>query len=140
MSDLDAFFDSFGSSSRPATPQTSNAGKRQADSRPETRVRVNWPARVLLPNGAVQLLRVHDLTENGAGFAASSALPSHQTLTFAIAVPDINGSRAITVVTGTIRVANMTIRGLDAHCGGPWIEIKADARALLNRWIRRLRK
>jgi hypothetical protein len=139
MADIDDLFNGVSGSASGASPSPRRA-KASAESRRETRVRANWPARVLLPNGAVQALWVYDLAESGVGFAASAALPANQVLTFAIAVPDLNGSSAVIPITGTVRVAHMTIRGPEVHCGGPWITISREARDLLEGWIRHLRK
>jgi hypothetical protein len=135
MSSLDDLFDA--PAGPPPAPRP--AAKPAAENRKEGRVRVNWPARVLRADGSFQNLRVYDLCETGAGFMAGSALPTNAVLTFAIAVPDFNGGHGHQVVTGTLKTAHMTIRGPDVHCGGPWITLGADAREILNKWIRKLR-
>jgi hypothetical protein len=111
-----------------------------ADHRKEMRVRANWPARVLLPDNRVVELTVLDLSESGVGLVSGIGIPANSVLQIALATPGLDDPTKITPVTGTIRTTHMTVKGHDVHCGGTWVTIAADQRALVDQWVRRLRK
>lgn len=129
----------FGSPASPPSPFAA-AAKPGADNRKESRVRANWPARVLLPGDRIVELAVHDLSESGVGLVSQVGIPANTVLQVALAVPGLNDPTKITPVTGTIKTTHMTIKGHDVHCGGMWVTIAADQRELVNQWVRRLRK
>ena len=134
--EVDGLFDA----SAPAPPVFSPARKSAPDQRKESRVRVNWQARVLLPDGRVIELQVHDLSEGGIGLVSQVGIPANTVLTFAIAVPGLHEPAKIKAVTGTMKTTHMTVKGNDVHCGGLWVGIPSESLELLNQWIRRLRK
>ena len=114
--------------------------KPSADNRKESRVRANWPARVLLPGERVLQLNVFDLSESGVGLISDVGIPAFTVLTIALAVPGLHDPGKITPVSGTIKTTHMTVRGHFVHCGGLWVQIPAESRELINQWVRRLRK
>ena len=120
-----------------ASPLGAKAG---ADNRRETRVRANWPARVLLAPDRIVELNVFDLSESGIGLITEVGIPAHSVLQVALAVPGLNDPGKITPVSGTIKTAHMTVKGHYIHCGGLWVEIPTASRDLINQWVRRLRK
>ena len=133
--DADALF---GGAPTPApSPFGAKAG---ADNRRESRVRANWPARVLLASDRIIELNVFDLSESGVGLVTETGIPAHSVLTIALAVPGLNDPTKITPVSGTIKTTHMTIKGPVIHCGGIWVEIPTASRDLINQWVRRLRK
>jgi len=136
--DQDDVDDMFGSA--PAAPRTPFPAKPSADHRKESRVRANWRARVLLPDQRVVELNIFDLSESGMGLVSEIGIPPFSVLTIALAVPDLNDSKRITAIRGTIKTTHMTVRGQFIHCGCTWAEISADGRDLVNQWVRRLRK
>jgi hypothetical protein len=123
--------------SPPTSPFPSKPG---ADHRKESRVRANWPARVLLPGERVVELNVCDVSENGVGLVSEVGIPAHSVLHIALAVPGLNDPGKITPVTGMIKTTHMTVRGPLVHCGGTWVQVASDQHELVNQWIRRLRK
>lgn len=135
--DADALFDL---PARTPPPLSQPAPAPSADSRRETRVKVSWPARVQLPNGRVVDLRVRDLSESGLGLLTDVNIPANSVLNFAMGVPGLNEPTKITPVTGTIKTTYLVLQGPDLCCGGMWVSLPEDSRALLNKWIRRLRK
>ena len=124
----------------PAAPPTPFPAKPSADHRKESRVRANWRARVLLPDQRVVELNIFDLSESGMGLVSEIGIPPFSVLTIALAVPDLNDSKRITAIRGTIKTTHMTVRGQFIHCGCTWVEIPADGRELVNQWVRQLRK
>ena len=123
-----------------ATPPPPFAAKPAADNRKEGRVRVNWPARVLLASDRIVQLNVFDLSESGIGLVSEVGIPAHSVLPLALAVPGLHDATKITPVSGTIKTTHMTVKGHYIHCGGLWVEIPAASRDLINQWVRRLRK
>jgi hypothetical protein len=113
--------------------------KAAPDNRRESRVRVNWPARVLLAPDRIVQLNVSDVSESGVGLISELGIPAHSVLTIALAVPGLNDSGKVTPVSGTIRTTHMTVKGPFIHCGGTWVEIPTASRDLINQWVRRLR-
>lgn len=109
------------------------------DARKEVRAKVKWAARVQLVDGAVVEMRVCDISEGGIGLAGEVGITPNSVLTCAVAVPDLNDPKQITVVVGTIRTTHATVRGLDLIYGGTWVKNDASAQDLLKKWIRRLR-
>jgi hypothetical protein len=115
------------------------AAKPSADNRRESRVRVNWQARVLLGAGRIVELNLFDLSESGVGLVTEVGIPANSVLQVALAVPGLNEPKKITPVTGTIKTTHMTVKGHYIHCGGQWVELPSASRDLLNQWVRRLR-
>jgi len=139
--DQDEADELFGGGSAAAPPPPPLAGKPpSADNRKETRVRANWQARVLLPSDRVVELNVFDLSESGVGLISEVGIPAHTVLQVALAVPGLHDPTRITPVTGTIKTTYVVVKGNDLFCGGMWVSLPADARDLLDKWIRRLRK
>jgi hypothetical protein len=137
-SDQDNVDDLFGGA--PAAAPAPSAANPSADHRKESRVRAKWRARVLLPDQRIVELNTFDLSESGMGLISEVGIPAASLLTIALAVPDQHDSKKITVVRGTIKTTHMTVRGQFIHCGSTWVEISADARELVNQWVRHLRK
>jgi len=139
--DIDALFDAPAPPTpvQPASPLP-GVGSASADGRKEQRVKVSWPARVQLPNGKVIELRVRDLSESGVGLLTTHHIPPNSVLNFAVGVPGLHEATKITPVTGTIKTTYVVVKGNDLFCGGMWVSLPADARDLLDKWIRRLRK
>ncbi len=133
--EADALFGSTAASPKPAA-----AGKAKEENRKESRVRVNWQARVLLASDRIVELSVFDLSESGVGLISEIGIPAHSVLPLALAVPGLNDPHKITPVSGTIKTTHMTVRGHFVHCGGLWVEIPTASRDLINQWVRRLRK
>jgi hypothetical protein len=123
-----------------APPPAPFAAKPTAENRKESRVRVNWPARVLLPGDRIVQLNLSDLSESGVGLVSEIGIPAFSVLTIAVAVPGLNDANKITPVSGTIKTTHMTVRGPLIHCGGLWVQIPSESRELINQWVRRLRK
>ena len=121
----------------PASPFPTKPG---IENRKEPRVRANWQARVLLPDGRVVQLNVFDLSESGLGLVSELGIPAHSVLQIALAVPGLNDPHKITPVTGTIKTTHMTVKGPLVHCGGMWVTLPGESRDLVNQWVRRLRK
>ena len=137
-SDQDEADDLFGgaaSSHKPSFP-----ARQSADNRKESRVRASWTARVLLPSDRVVQLNLFDLSESGIGLVSEVGIPAHSVLQIALAVPGLDDPGKITPVTGTIKTTHMTVKGHYIHCGGMWVQVPADGRDLINRWVRRLRR
>ncbi len=133
--EADALFDS------PAVPpKPPAAAKPKEENRKESRVRVNWQARVLLASDRIVELNVFDLSESGIGLISEVGIPAHTVLNIALAVPGLHDPTKITPVSGTIKTTHMTVRGHYIHCGGLWVEIPTTSRDLINQWVRRLRK
>ena len=129
----------FGSpAAAPASPFA--AAKPGVENRKESRVRVNWQARVLVQGGRVVELNLFDLSESGVGLVSEVGIPANSVLQIALAVPGLNDSTKITPVTGTVKTTHMTVKGPLIHCGGMWVTIASDQRELINQWVRRLRK
>ena len=137
-SDQDEADDLFGGAA-PA-PKPPLPAKQSADSRKESRVRANWPARVLLAGDRVVQLNLFDLSESGLGLVSEVGIPAHSVLQIALAVPGLDDPGKITPVAGTIKTTHMTVKGHYVHCGGTWVQIPADGRDLINQWVRRLRR
>lgn len=138
--DIDALFDAPAPPS-PVLPVVSpQQSAMSSDGRKEQRVKVSWPARVQLPNGKVIELRVRDLSESGVGLLTTHHIPPSSVLNFAMGVPGLHEQTRITPVTGTIKTTYVVVKGNDLFCGGMWVSLPADARDLLDKWIRRLRK
>ena len=139
--DIDALFD-LPPPAAPVLPASPLPGlaSPSADSRKEPRVKVSWPARVQLPNGRVIELRVRDLSESGLGLLTEHHIPPASVLNFVVAVPSLNEASRMTPVAGTIRTTYVVVKGVDLFCGGTWVQLPADGRDLLDKWIRRLRK
>ena len=133
--DADALF----GSAAAAPSKAPAAGKPGTDNRKESRVRVNWQARVLLPGDRIVQLAVFDLAESGIGLISEIGIPANSVLPLAVAVPGLDDSKKITSVSGTIRTTHMTVRGHYVHCGGQWVQIPPESRELINQWMRRLR-
>jgi hypothetical protein len=129
----------FGAAPPPPSPFAAKPGA-GADGRKETRVRANWPARVLLPGNRIVELAIHDLSESGVGLVSEGGIPAHSVLQVALAVPGLNDATKVTPVTGTIKTTHMTVKGHYVHCGGMWVTIASDQRDLVDQWVRRLRK
>ena len=134
--DADALF----GSAPVAPPKAPAAAKPGADNRKESRVRVNWAARVLLPGDRIVQLNVFDVAESGIGLISEIGIPAHSVLPLAVAVPGLNDPHKITSISGTIKTTHMTVRGHFVHCGGLWVQIPTESRELVNQWVRRLRK
>ena len=130
--------DLFGSAAPP--PKPAAGAKPKEENRKESRVRVDWRARVLLASDRIVELNVFDLSENGIGLISEVGIPAHSVLNIALAVPGLNDAHKITPVSGTIKTTHMTVRGHFIHCGGLWVEIPMASRDLINQWVRRLRK
>ena len=137
-SDQDEADDLFGGAA-PA-PKPPLPAKQSADSRKESRVRANWPARVLLAGDRVVQLNLFDLSESGVGLVSEVGIPAHSVLQIALAVPGLDDPGKITPVAGTIKTTHMTVKGHYVHCGGIWVQVPADGRDLINQWVRRLRR
>jgi hypothetical protein len=139
--DIDALFDlpAPGAPVLPASPLP-GLPSFSADSRKEHRVKVSWPARVQLLNGRVVELRVRDLSESGVGLLTEQHIPPATVLNFVVAVPSPNEGGTMTPVAGTIKTTYVVIKGVDLFCGGTWVQLPANGRDLLDKWIRRLRK
>jgi hypothetical protein len=135
--DQDAADALFGGAAMAKAPAAAKPG---ADNRKESRVRVNWIARVLLPSDRIVQLSVFDLAESGIGLMSEIGIPAHSVLPLALAVPGLNDPQKITSVSGTIKTTHMTVRGHFVHCGGTWVQIPGESRELINQWVRRLRK
>ncbi len=135
--DADALFDSPAAAPKPPAAAPAKPG---AENRKESRVRVNWAARVLLPGDRIVQLNVFDLAESGIGLISEVGIPAHSVLPLAVAVPGLNDPLKITSVSGTIKTTHMTVRGHFVHCGGLWVQIPVASRDLINQWVRRLRK
>jgi hypothetical protein len=133
---------------RPEEPSTGRSGalggfglpSAEAEGRREQRVKVSWAARVQLPNGRVVDLRARDLSDGGVGLVSDHHIPSYAVLNFAMAVPDLNDPCKITPISGTIKTAYMVVQGPVIYCGGSWVNLPADARDLLGKWIRKLKR
>jgi hypothetical protein len=144
--DIDALFDLPPSSpptSASPMPPASPFGSLSlvgAEGRKEQRVKVSWPGRVQLPNGRVVELRVRDLSESGVGLLSTHHIPPSSVLNFAMGVPGLHEAPRITPVTATIKTTYVVIKGNDLFCGGIWVSLPADARELLDKWMRRLRR
>jgi hypothetical protein len=139
--DIDALFD-LPPPAAPVLPAAPLPGLPSpgVDARKEQRVKVSWPARVQLPNGRVIELRVRDLSEGGVGLLTEHHIPPATVLNFAVAVPGLNEGGKMTPVSGTIKTTYVVVKGLDLFCGGTWVNLPADGRDLIDKWIRRLRK
>lgn len=136
-SDQDEADDLFGGAASSPKPFPA---KPSADNRKESRVRANWPARVLLPSDRIVQLNLFDLSESGLGLVSEVGIPAHSVLQIALAVPGLNDPGKITPVTGTIKTTHMTVKGHYIHCGGMWVQVPADGRVLINQWVKRLRR
>jgi hypothetical protein len=139
--DIDALFD-LPPPAAPVLPASPLPGLPTAssDARKEQRVKVSWPARVQLPGGRVIELRVRDLSESGVGMLTEHHIPPAAVLNFAVAVPELNEGGRITPVAGTIKTTYVVVKGPDLFCGGTWVQLPADGRDLLDKWIRKLRR
>ena len=137
--DVDALFDA---PAPPSPVQSGNPllGAAPVDSRREHRVKVSWPARVQLPGGRVIELRVRDLSESGVGLLTDHAVPPNLVLNFVVGVPGLNEPAKITPVSATIKTTYVVVQGRDLCCGATWVNLPADGRELLDKWIRRLRR
>jgi hypothetical protein len=133
--DADALFGGAAASKPPPF-----ASKPMAEHRKESRVRVNWQARVLLPGDRIVQLNVFDLSESGIGLVTEVGIPAHTVLPLALAVPGLHDPGRITAISGTIKTNYMTVRGQLIHCGGTWVQIPSESCDLLNQWVRRLRQ
>ena len=133
--EADALFGGGASSPKPPFP-----AKAAADHRKESRVRANWPARVLLPSDRIVQLNLFDLSESGIGLVSETGIPAHSVLQIALAVPGLDDASRITPVTGTIKTTHMTVKGHYIHCGGQWVQVPAAGRDLINQWVKRLRR
>jgi hypothetical protein len=111
-----------------------------SESRREQRVKVSWPARAQLPDGRVIELRVRDVSDSGVGLFTPVHLPTGTPLNFAMGVPGLNDPSKITPVTGTLRASYCVVQGNDIHCGGTWVQLPADGRELIGKWIRKIRR
>src|ERR1700748_2284414 len=56
------------------------------DSRTDPRVKVEWPARMQLPDGQVIELKVRDITEGGMGLMGDERIPADNVVTLRVAV------------------------------------------------------
>ena len=137
--DQDKADDLFGGTAA-AQPKPPFPTKPSADNRKESRVRVNWPARVLLANGRIVVMNLFDLSESGIGLVTEMGIPANSVLQIALAVPGLDDPTRITPVSGTIKTTHMTVKGHYIHCGGSWVTIPSESRELINQWVRRLRK
>ena len=111
----------------------------QIDARREPRVNVYWRARLQLPDGRCLEVRVKDISESGLGLIARDAVPAGATLAIALRVPDPGGSAEMTELVGQVKVAYAAMRGYEFGVGLIWVERAHPARALLSRWIAKLR-
>jgi len=136
--DQDEADDLFGGAA--SAPKPPFPAKPSADNRKESRVRANWPARVLLAGDRIVQLNLFDLSESGLGLVSEVGIPAHSVLQIALAVPGLNDSGKITPVTGTIKTTHMTVKGHYIHCGGMWVQLPSDGRDLINQWVKRLRR
>ena len=137
--DTDALFGS--AATPPASPSPSPFGaKTGADNRKESRVRANWPARVLLGNDRIIQMNLFDLSESGLGLVTEIGIPAHSVLQIALAVPGLNEPTKITPISGTIKTTHMTVKGHYIHCGATWVDLPAASRDLINQWVKKLRK
>jgi hypothetical protein len=136
--DVDALFDAPAQPSAvlPNQPMPGPA----PESRRETRVKVNWAARLQLPDGRVIEVKLRDMAESGVGLLTDFHIPPAAVMNFAIAVPRLDEPTKITPVTGTIRTSHVVVQGRDLVCGGTWVSLPSDSRALLDEWIKRLRR
>jgi len=134
LNEIDALFDA------PSSPHDASPSYHAplVESRKEVRVRANWAARVLLPDGSVRDVRLRDLARAGVGFVSQHAVPQHQVLKVAIAVPHVEEFGKLIPVTGAIRITHATFRGADICFGGPWVSLPTEAAELLQRWILKL--
>src|ERR1700751_2635918 len=108
----------FGSAAPPRKPAP--AARQKEENRKESRVRVNWQARVLLAKDRIVQLHLGDLSESGVGLISEIGIPANSMLPIAVAVPGLNDPQRITPVSGTIKTTHMTVRGHLVHCGGLW--------------------
>ena len=148
--DADALFDLAAPMPAPAAPAPAPVHDRSGalggfgmpapEGRREQRVKINWQARVQLPNGRVVELRARDLSEGGVGLISETHIPSYTVLNFAMAVPELNEPSRITAISGTIKTAYMVVQGPVIYCGGTWVNLPSDARDLLAKWVRKLKR
>ena len=110
------------------------------EGRREQRVKISWLARVQFPNGRVVDVRARDLSEGGVGLVSDVHIPSYTVLNFAMAVPGLNEPSRITPISGTLKTAYMVVQGPVIYCGGTWVSLPSDARDLLSKWIRKLKR
>ena len=134
LNDIDALFDAPSSSRKPTAAPSAPV----IESRREVRAKANWAARVLLPDGSVREVRLRDLAQAGVGFVSQHAVPQHQVLKVAVAVPHFEEFGKLIPVSGAIRITHTTFRGADIYFGGPWVSLSTEATELLQRWIRKL--
>lgn len=121
-----------------ASPSPSAKGP-AVDKRREPRVKVKWPARVLLADGRMVDVRVEDVSESGVALVSGRGLPTDALLRVALGVPGIDRPGQVTTVTGSVRTAHVTVRGPDLVYGGMWVELDPKGRELLRAWIRKLK-
>ena len=57
-----------------------------------------------------------------------------------MAVPELNEPSRITAISGTIKTAYMVVQGPVIYCGGTWVNLPSDARDLLAKWVRKLKR
>jgi hypothetical protein len=148
--DADALFDMAAPLPAPPAPARAPAhdrsgalggfGMPEPDGRREHRVKINWQARIQLPNGRVAELRARDLSEGGVGLISDVHIPSYTVLNFAMAVPALNEGGRMTPISGTLKTAYMVVQGPVIYCGGTWVNLSSDARDLLGKWIRKLKR
>jgi hypothetical protein len=111
-----------------------------ADNRRDLRIKVSWPGRVQLPNGRVVELRVRDISDGGVGLVTDVNIPAYTVLNFAMGVPPLAEGGKITPVSGTIKTTYLVVQGPDIYCGGTWVQVSADSRDLVSKWMKRLRR
>ncbi len=109
------------------------------DARREPRLPVHWRASLQLPDGRRIDVRIKDISDSGMGLIARDAVPAGATLRIAVQVPDPGGAARGTEVAGEVKVAYAVMRGYEFGVGAVWVERAPEARALMSRWIARLR-
>ena len=100
---------------------------------------VHWRARLLLPDGRAIDVRVKDISDSGMGLTSRDPVPAGATLAIALRVPDPGGSAAMTEISGQVKVAYAALRGYEFGAGLIWVERTDATRALISRWIAKLR-
>ena len=108
------------------------------DSRTDPRVKVEWPARMQLPDGQVIELKVRDISEGGMGLMGDERIPADTVVNLEMDVPPLTEGGEITPVQGTIKTTYTVAQGSETLCGGTWQAPPAGLE-FLSMWIERLR-
>jgi len=105
------------------------------DSRTDLRVKVEWPARMQLPDGHVIELKVRDVSQGGVGLSSDEAIPARTVVNFEMAVPPLDAGGRLTPVKGTIKTTYTVVHGSAFLCGGTW-QVPPAGLELVNMWIK----